>query len=129
MFKGKIKSLESDVVNLDNKDGEGTHFTALYNDPNSEHIEYFDSFGVFCPKQIAKYLRTSNKKIVYNDSQYQPFPSKYCGWYCCYYINERSRGISQYDVLAKLNLNDLDSNDKFIMDYAVKHFNFFLSKK
>ncbi len=49
-------------------------FTALYyyfDDSCIKFIEFFDSFGLPPSETIKKFLKTSGKDIVYNDSQLQ----------------------------------------------------------
>jgi len=113
-YKGKIKELESSVVNIDDSDGPGTHFSCYFNSPNSDYVYYFDSYGVLPPKQTEKYLKTSGKPIQYNSSQFQPIASILCGYYCIYVLKELYNGTSFYDVLTKFDLNDPSKNDQFI---------------
>lgn len=117
MFKGSVKALESAVINLDDSTGPGTHFSCYYNDPQGKHIEYFDSYGAVPPKNIEKYLRTSGKKIAWNTSQYQPIDSVLCGFYCIYFIQERAKGNTMFEVLSKFDINDPEANDMFIREY------------
>ena len=71
--------------------------------------------------RLHGYLRSSGKPIAYNTSQYQPIKSILCGWYCVLYIRERAKGVSQYDVLAKLDINNPEKNDQFIKNYFSQH--------
>lgn len=117
LFKGKIKKLESAVVNMDDSTGPGTHFVAYYNNPKSEYVNYFDSYAVQPPEQIKRYLLTSGKKIAWNTSQYQPIGSVLCGYYCIYVLKELAKGKSFYDVLSIFDMNNLTKNDNFIKRY------------
>ena len=119
-FIGKIKQLESGVVNLDNSTGMGTHFTCYYNRPSDEYVYYFDSYGSPPPIQIEKYLKTSNKLIAYNTSIYQPIKSKLCGYYCIYVIEELHKGKQFYDILSMFDMNNQQNNDKMIKKYFSK---------
>ena len=116
-FNGKVKKLESSVINLDNSNGMGTHFTCFSNLPNHNQIYYFDSFGAPPPVQIHNYLISSNKPIAYNTSQYQPIASKLCGYYCCYVIEELSKGKPFYDILSTFDLNNYNKNDQMMKQY------------
>jgi len=113
-YKGKIKSHESSVVNLDNSNGAGTHFSCYYNSPNSQYVYYFDSYGALPPKQIEKYLKSSGKVIQYNSTQYQPIASILCGYYCIYVLLKLYKGESFYDILAQFDMNSPEHNDEFI---------------
>jgi hypothetical protein len=121
LFKGKIKPLECAVVNLDDSTGAGTHFTAYYNIPNNEFVYYFDSYGVICPSNIEKYLRTSGKKILFSNGHLQKIDSSICGFYCIYFINEMNKGTSYYDIISPFG-NDCEHNDNFIKQYTIKNF-------
>ena len=67
-----MKKNEATVVNLqDYFTGDGTHWVCIYNDKKSDKVEYFDSFGLVPPNEVIKYMETTNKNIIYNDSQTQ----------------------------------------------------------
>jgi hypothetical protein len=127
-FRGKIKLNECGVINLDDSTGSGTHFTCYFNSNQLENVFYFDSYGVDCPIQIAKYLKSSGKKLLYNTSQYQPIDSQLCGYYCCYVINEMTKGNSYYDTIYALDFQNPGANDKFIKKYSINNFPEFFHK-
>src|SRR5205085_10391789 len=87
------------VVNYDKLGGAGTHWVCYFNDPRSKYIEYFDSFGLPPSETIKIFLRKSGKPIQYNDSTLQQKNSVLCGPYCVYYLSERLKGRSPYDIL------------------------------
>lgn len=111
------------VVNLDDSEGNGTHFVCYVNLPNHKHVYYFDSFGVLPPQEIVKYLKSSGKSLLYNSSQYQPIESVLCGWYCCHVLIEMHNGSKFYDVLSKFDMNDPNENDKMMKNYFSKYIN------
>lgn len=119
MFKGKIKPLESGVINLDDSTGPGTHFACYFNSPGSRFVDYFDSYGAVPPKNIEKYLKGSGKPIGWNTSQYQPIVSVLCGYYCIYFIKERSKGTPMFDIMNRFSPVDFDKNDEMM----ITHFN------
>ena len=59
----QIKKNECGIVNLDSKIGSGTHWVAYRN--GKSHAEYFDSFGLEMPFEVAQYLDISGKQIYY----------------------------------------------------------------
>lgn len=74
---------ESAIVNLDNKDGVGTHWVA-YRKRGSK-VEYFDSFGDLPPPlELVRYLAES--KITYNRRRYQKFNTYNCGHLCLRFL-------------------------------------------
>lgn len=96
----QIKASECGIVNLEDSAGSGSHWVAYYNDLNFDMVEYFDSFGVGPPAKIECYLRTCNKPLAYNTTQYQSLSSILCGWYCLLFIHERWRGTSPHELLS-----------------------------
>lgn len=119
MLPDRIHDEESIVVNLqDYFQGGGTHWVAVYNNKNSNSIEYFDSFGLEPPNECIKYMETSNKPIEYNSSQIQNMDSIMCGFYCCYYIVERYKGRIPIDILLDFQLKPSLCNEVFIRDFA-----------
>lgn len=78
-------------INMDNSDGEGTHWVfAKISDGKSC---YFDSFGVGMPKEVNEFL-SDYKPIISSDKQIQSIRSGTCGWYCvaCDYYLENEMG-------------------------------------
>lgn len=117
----EIKNNQSLILNLDNRQGNGTHWTCVYND-TSDKIEYFDSYGLPPPEEVIKLLKKTGKKILYSTSQIQSTNSVLCGYYCIYYINERENGKSMYDIIYNFeqitdNILDPKKNSKILMDY------------
>lgn len=74
------------VFNLDKYENNGTHWTCAVNEPNSDSVIYFDSFGISPNQDIERFLRTSGKKIIINTTPYQHILSRACGYYCIYFI-------------------------------------------
>jgi hypothetical protein len=95
----KIKINQSVVMNLDNDDGNGTHWVAIYNGDDSDYIEFFDSYGLPPADLAIKFMKTSNKKIAYNTSQIQTMNSIMCGYYAMFFINQREKGKTMYDII------------------------------
>src|SRR5205085_11371493 len=71
------------------------------------------------PEKMVNFLRTSGKQIQYNDIQYQPKDSVNCGWYCIYYIKERNKGRSPYDILYSFKQVPSSFNDRLSMTLLV----------
>lgn len=73
---------ECGIVNLDNNDGNGTHWTAYWKQ-GSKAI-YYDSFGNLRPPiELIKYLNCS---IKYNHKQDQSFNTVNCGHLCLQFL-------------------------------------------
>lgn len=74
---------ETAIVNLDDKDGPGTHWVA-YAKRGREAV-YFDPIGnLRPPEELVQYLRGS--KIKYNDTPYQTYGTINCGHLCLEFL-------------------------------------------
>lgn len=74
---------ESGIVNLDSKNGRGSHWVAYIK--RGRLVKYFDSFGnLQPPKELIKYFRGS--EIRYNHDPYQTFGSFNCGHLCVEFL-------------------------------------------
>ena len=74
---------ETGIINLDSKDGRGTHWVAYKKRGN--HVTYFDSFGNLTPpREVVKYFK--NCEIKYNYHQYQKFNTYNCGHLCLKFL-------------------------------------------
>lgn len=85
----KIRKNECGIINLDNDDGPGTHWTA-YKRKNDSRTDYFDSFGNLRPPiEAMKYFRSRGPcQIFYNHDTYQTYNSVNCGQLCLYFLSE-----------------------------------------
>jgi len=95
----KIHKNECGIVNFQKSTEFGSHWVCYFNNENTKFVEYFDSFGLEPPELLKTYLKTSNKKIMYNSTQYQKNDSVLCGYYCMEFIRRRNRGESYYNVV------------------------------
>ena len=113
-----IRKHEASIVNLDSDKGEGTHWTLIYNNPNdAKNVYYFDSFGVAPPEEVAKYMRTSHKEIIYNSSQLQNIMSTMCGYFAIIAAKMLSNGSSFYNVIYIFSQVDRNKNDEFLRKF------------
>lgn len=82
----KIRKNESGVINLDNGNGPGTHWTAYKK--RSEKITYFDSYGNLQPPlEAIQYFNSNGScKIYYNHRVYQNFNTVNCGHLCLSFL-------------------------------------------
>lgn len=75
---------ESAVLNLDDRNGHGTHWVA-YKKIGAD-VTYFDSFGnLKPPKELLTYLRVG--KIKFNYKRYQNFDTFNCGHLCLKFLS------------------------------------------
>lgn len=83
----KINENECGIVNLGDKDSDGSHWTSYVKRKND--IQYFDSYGNLKPPlELVLYFLTDCKcnNITYNYDQLQKFNSKNCGHLCLYFL-------------------------------------------
>lgn len=76
--------IEAAIINLDSKDGPGTHWVAYRKIDNN--ILYFDSFGnLRPPKDLIKYFGVGSI-IKYNHERYQNYDTVVCGHLCLQFL-------------------------------------------
>ena len=119
MLPKRINKSESIIVNLqDYFAGSGTHWVCVYNDQGSGNVEYFDSFGLVPPNEVIEYMRTSNKNIIYNDTQIQNINSILCEFYCVYYVLERNKRRKPNEILSDFHQKPTAFNEAFMQYFA-----------
>jgi hypothetical protein len=69
------------IINLDDRDGIGTHWVAFYFNPPLISI-YFDSFGFVPAIEIEQLI----KPYIYNKKTIQDLNSSSCGYFCIAFI-------------------------------------------
>lgn len=75
---------ESAIINLDDKDGPGTHWVAYKK--KADEIIYFDSFGNLRPPQdLINYLGAGSI-VKYNYENYQKYDTIICGHLCLKFL-------------------------------------------
>lgn len=82
-----IAEIESGIINLDNADGPGTHWTAYVK--HNKNINYFDSFGnLRPPSEVIAYFFSdgSKNRVSYNHDSFQSFDSSNCGQLCLQFL-------------------------------------------
>ena len=70
-------STDIGIVNL--HPSKGSHWVCYINE------NYFDSYGVVCPKKLSKFIIKRNGNCLYSEYQIQKNDS-YCSSYCLYII-------------------------------------------
>lgn len=76
-------TVESGIVNLDDKEGPGTHWVAYKK--QGCVVKYFDSYGdLRPPMEVLHYFR--GNKILYNDTQHQYYNTIVCGHLCLKFL-------------------------------------------
>ena len=115
----QMKNNEVGIIYLDDYIGPGTHWVTYRNGEPSKYAEYFDSFGLTMPNEVAKYLATSGKPLVCSSDEIQERDSVLCGYCCLYYLLERQTGRSILETVHNVgfDFNDQSVNYRFIINY------------
>ena len=108
-MKGTIKPGEIRVINADNSDGPGTHWTAMKNVDGNTFI--FDSFGVIPTDDV---LNFADGDIYYNTYRIQDINSKLCGLFCIDFLENVFDYYSYSDWLLNYSPHDFKSNDSIV---------------
>lgn len=75
---------ECGVINLDDRDGPGTHWVSYYK--HDRTCFYFDSFGDLQPfPEFVNYIG-NDCEINFNYTQYQNYDSVVCGHLCLKFL-------------------------------------------
>ena len=98
---------ECGIVSVDDIQGPGTHWTAYC--ITKKENEYFDSFGLPIPEDVADYL---GKNTIYSPDELQDRNSIFCGLWCIYFLFERQKGTPFFEVLHQRR-----HGRKFIINY------------
>lgn len=109
-----LNNNESLVMNLDDKNGNGTHWTAMIKKGNK--ILYFDSYG-YPPSQEIVNMYKNKSKILYSSNNIQHNDSIMCGFFCVQFIEEVSNGKSFYDFLYQYDIKPTVRNEMIIRKY------------
>ena len=77
------------IINLDNSfengGSGGSHWVAL--STFKDYPIYFDSYAVYPPLEVEKFIKQKYKKFYYWNSQIQGIRASYCGWICIMFLN------------------------------------------
>jgi hypothetical protein len=109
------------VINLDSKEGNGTHWTILKIYPHM--ILYFDSFGQGMPETLKK--RFNNKNIYYNDKICQEINASSCAYwtiaFCCWMDRIKMKKLNILDHFQEFidlfDENNQYKNEKILEDF------------
>jgi len=97
-IKGSATGNECFVMNLDDFENSGTHWTCLFIKNNV--CFYFDSYGFTPPNEVLKYCDFPER--YYNSFKIQKPNEVICGHYCIYTLYLLNKGVNFYDILSEL---------------------------
>jgi hypothetical protein len=102
------------IINLDNSNGTGTHWTSLFYHPLNSY--YFDSYGFVAPLEVEQKI----KPYKYNDAEIQDFNSKACGYYALALIkvlNDKTNKEVAFKEFLRLFKDNTKENDDILKKY------------
>lgn len=117
LMRDEMNELKDDgfyIINLDNKHGNGTHWTSLYFHPL--HSYYFDSYGFVPPLEVEEKI----KPYKYNDADIQDFNSEACGYYALAFIKflyDKSNKEVAFKEFLRLFKSNTKENDNILEKY------------
>lgn len=112
------------VINLDDLEGDGTHWVGLFIHNND--AVYFDSFGQVPPKSVIKYCE--NKHFIHSDYIIQDIDQDSCGYYqlaFLHYMTNSKNKNSRYKLnlfIKPFDLDDTTQNDRILQNYLKRYF-------
>lgn len=114
----KLKYPSFFILNTHSRSQPGEHWLAIFYDKIGR-AEFFDSYGQ-SPEfyGLKKYLDTTSTNWTYNKKCLQSFFSNYCGLYCLFYLYQKSKGISLFEILN--NFENKNKNDFLINKFIQK---------
>ena len=92
------KKVECGILNLDNSQGNGTHWTAWIK--NGFEKLYFDSYGLAPPVELVDYLKDP---VYYNSERIQPDGEVFCGHLCLYVLKKCEEGRNKQALQKVIN--------------------------
>ena len=104
------------VVNTDDSTKPGRHWVAIFV-PNSQTVEYFDSFAMVPNQNISKYLSKFKYKYE-NKKELQSILADTCGEFSIYYIVKRCSGHTFEAILNELS--KIPDKDKYVREFVRK---------
>jgi hypothetical protein len=86
------------IMNLDDRNGDGTHWVAV----DIDNKLYFDSFGAPPPNEVCHLING------WNDEQLQAITDDKCGEYCLYFLKHSSNNKNKnLELLSSMKANKL----------------------
>lgn len=112
----KLKDNGFYIINLDDSNGNGTHWTCLYYNNTPLNSCYFDSYGFVPPLEVEEKI----KPYIYNDADIQDFNSEACGYYALAFIKflyDKTDKEIAFKEFLKLFKNNRKENDDILKKY------------
>ena len=104
------------IANVDKHNQRGSHWIAMYINPQTETGSLFDPYGVAPEEEFVTYMNTlTNGRWIYNTVRLQSEYSTTCGQYCVMFVYFKCRGYT-FDEFIDLFTTDTVVNDFIVTD-------------
>ena len=108
------------IINSDNSVARGTHWAVVFRNINNS-TSYFCSLGKPPTANVASFISDMGGTYIMTGSRVQSTHSSTCGYFCCYYIDQKSRGYSDSDIYKTFSFSDYRLNDRMVVAYTYYH--------
>lgn len=111
----KIKNGKFYIMNLNNSNQSGSHWTYLSN-KHDNIIYYIDSFGAPPPESIEKYAKEHGKSIFYNKRVLQALDASSCGFFTVF-VSDQFKAGKTFDQVINMFSDSVDENERMLKEY------------
>jgi hypothetical protein len=125
--KDKLKSVPSQngsyIINLDDFNGPGTHWVALF--VEYENAIYFDPFGIVPPLSVIRY--TKDKYFIDSNFIIQNLDQECCGYYCLGFLHFMTHSTIKNirkrfnNFIEPFDLMNSHYNDNILQKYFINN--------
>ncbi len=106
------------LMNTRERGSLGEHWVCYFTPEKDEELTiFFDPRGK-SPEEWNMKFR--GQLMLYNDVPVQPRGSIFCGLYCLLFVYMKARGCSLWDILDIFHHEQLESNERIVLNFASK---------
>ena len=88
------------IINMADSHDQGSHWTMVWN--GEKECMYFDSFGIFPPSIVERWMRRTRKPCVYSTTKFQDQDSSTCGGWSALVAQLLSQGKSFREIVNRI---------------------------
>lgn len=106
------------ISNSENSSSPGLHWICMWKEKSSKCLEFWDSCGMdisFYKGDIYDFLKSFNLPIKRLVDRIQPLSSFSCGYFCVYFLLNRSKGKTFDDIASSFNSQNLSKNNELVL--------------
>ena len=92
------------IYNLQSSYMSGSHWAAKY--VKNSVINYFDSFGMPPFQELVDRAKEKKLTLLHQSNKIQNLNTTTCGYFCLYFLNERNKGSTYYDLLKVFDVTE-----------------------